>query len=163
MRSLLHILSWPSAAILLLSAPSASTSSPQAPEQRFQYAAKIVCATNELSSRLGIVPQTYTTTINVHNPTDSLVLISKKIALTIPPGLERPGKIIPLTREPERLLPDQAMAVDCIDVMRRAALPNTFEGFVVIYSDRPLDVIGVYAVPGGVDVVPVAERPRHVF
>jgi hypothetical protein len=34
---------------------------------------------------------------------------------------------------------------------------------VVIYSTMPLDVVGVYAVPGGVDVVQVAERPRHLF
>ena len=163
MRSLLHILSWPSAALLLLSAPSASAPVPQGDQFRFQYAAKIVCASSELASRLGIVPQAYSTTINIHNPTDSLALIGKKIALTVPPGYERPGRIIQITTQPEVLKPDQALATDCLDIMRRTALPNQFEGFVVIYSDRPLDVVEVYAVPGGVDVMQVPERPRHVF
>lgn len=163
MRSLQHTVSGPFAALLLLSLPSASGAKPQGEDLRFQYAAKIVCATNELAGRLGLVPQTYATTINVHNPTDSLALLMKKFAMTMPPGLERPGKIYPLTKVPEQLGPDQAMAVDCVDVMRRTGLPNGFEGFVVIYSSRPLDVVGVYAVPGGVDVVQVPERPRHLF
>lgn len=163
MRSLLHIVSWPSAAFLVLSLPGSPDTSAQADGYRFQYAAKIVCASTELSAKLGLVPQAYTTTINVHNPSDSMAAIAKKVALTVPPGSERPGKIIPITKLPEQLRPDQAMAVDCADVMSRAGLTNQFEGFVVIYSTMPLDVVSVYAVPGGVDVVPAIERPRHLF
>jgi hypothetical protein len=163
MRSLLQIFSWPSAAILVLSLPGSPGAPPQAEGYRFQYAAKIVCASAESSAKLGLVPQAYTTTINVHNPSDSMAGIAKKVALTVPPGMEKPGKIIPLTKTPETLLPDQAMAVDCIDVMKRTGLTNQFDGFVVIYSTMPLDVVGVYAVPGGVDVVPAVERPRHLF
>src|ERR1700736_4010540 len=118
---------------------------PQGIRLPYQYAAKIVCSpTRELQ---GLVPQQYATTINVHNPTDTLAVITKKIALTVPPGMQRPGKIIQLTREPDRLLPDEALATDCVDVARRAGLPPAFEGFVVLYSSKPLDVVGVYTAP----------------
>jgi hypothetical protein len=133
---------------------------PQADASRFQYAAKIVCSSGR--EPIGLVPQQYATTINVHNPTDSLARIMKKIALTVPPRMQRPGRIMPLTREPEALRPDEAMATDCEDVAKRAGIAPVFEGFVVIYSSVPLDVVGVYSTPGGVDVEPVAERPRRM-
>src|ERR1700694_10792 len=81
MRSLLHIVSWPSAGLLVLSLSGSPSESPQADAFRFQYAAKIVCAAADLSAKLGLVPQAYTTTINVHNPSDSMAAIAKKVAL----------------------------------------------------------------------------------
>jgi hypothetical protein len=136
-----------------------SSDAPQGVRLPFQYAAKIVCSqTRELQ---GLVPQQYATTINIHNPTDTLAVITKKIALTVPPGMQRPGKIIQLTPQPDRLRPDEAMATDCVDVARRSGLPPTFEGFVVLYSSTQLDVVGVYTAPGAIDVEQVPERPHR--
>jgi len=45
---------------------------------------------------------------------------------------------------------------------RRIMLLASFEGFVVIQSTLQLDVVSVYTVPGGIDVVPVAERKIFV-
>ena len=141
----------------LIAAGGRGAPEPQAPPLRYQYAAKIVCSsTRELA---GVVPQLYATTINIHNPGDSLAIITKKLAATVPPGVQHPGKIYPLTlRAPDQLRPDEALATDCTDVAKRAGIPPVFEGFVVIYSSVQLDVVGVYTVPGGIDVVPVGER-----
>lgn len=142
----------------LIAAGSRTAPEPQVPALRYQYAAKIVCSsTKEL---MGVVPQLYATTINIHNPSDSLAIVTKKLASTVPPGYQRPGKIYPLTSQaPDRLRPDEALATDCNDISKRAGIPPAFEGFVVIYSSVQLDVVGVYTVPGGIDVVPVGERP----
>ena len=125
----------------------------------FEYAAKIVCGQSDGAN---VVRQVYATTINVHDPNrdpKSIVRIRKKLALTVPPGYEKQGAIAPLTKDDERLSSDGAMAVDCSDVRRRVPkLPAFFEGFVVIQSSDALDVVAVYTVPGGIDVVQVPER-----
>ena len=149
------------AVVPLIAAGGSSSDAPQGVKLPYQYAAKIVCSpTRELQ---GLVPQQYATTINIHNPTDSLATIMKKVALTVPPGMQRPGKIIQLTpaSAPDRLRPDEAMATDCVDVAKRAGMPPTFEGFVVLYSSTQLDVVGVYTAPGAIDVVQVPERLRR--
>jgi hypothetical protein len=160
MRSFSRLLVCSLAVVPLIAAGGGSSSAPQGVRLPYQYAAKIVCSqTRELQ---GLVPQQYATTINVHNPTDTLATITKKLALTMPPGMQRPGKIIPLTRElPDRLRPDEALATDCVDVAKRAGITPTFEGFVVLYSSTQLDVVGVYTAPGAIDVVQVPERPHR--
>jgi hypothetical protein len=160
MRPFSRLLACSLAVLPLVAAGGSGANAPQDVRFPYQYAAKIVCSpTRELQ---GLVPQQYATTINIHNPTDTLAVITKKVALTVPPGMQRPGKIIPLTRDqPDRLRPDEAMATDCVDVARRAGMPTTFEGFVVLYSSTQLDVVGVYTVPGGIDVVQVPERPHR--
>ena len=161
MRPFSRILICSFAVVPLIAAGGDSSHAPQVVRLPYQYAAKIVCSqTRELQ---GLVPQQYATTINVHNPTDSLATITKKVALTVPPGMQRPGKIYQLTTRdlPDRLRPDEALATDCLDVAKRAGIPPTFEGFVVLYSSTQLDVVGVYTAPGAIDVVQVPERPHR--
>src|SRR5262245_30388901 len=110
---------------------------PGAPQQpAFEYAAKIVCGAQEDPKDMRLARGFYATTINVHNPNAELAKFFKKLALTIPPGDQQPGKIIPIATD--RLEYDQALAVDCDDVVRRAfggAMPGPFfEGFIVIQS-----------------------------
>jgi len=122
----------------------------------FQYAAKVVCGVQKEAQ--GVVPQNYATTINIHNPNpNGEARFLKKLALTIPPGGQKPGEIFPIG---EHLLgSDGALATDCTDLRTRVAgLPPFFEGFVVLQSFASLDVVGVYTVPGGIDVVQVQER-----
>lgn len=124
----------------------------------YQYAVKIVCGQPPELAKLA--PQYYATAINVHNPGDSVTTVFKKLALTTPPGRQRAGKVITLAVD--TLRGDEALNVDCVDVAKRAGLgAASFEGFVVLKSQRSLDVTAVYAVPGGVDVEQIRERAGH--
>ena len=95
----------------------------------------------------------------------------KKLALTFPPGEQRPGKVLPIGEDV--LGPDQALAVDCMHIAKKL-FPNGFPtpyitGFVVIQSPESLDVTAVYtttAVEGdgrattSIDVEQIRERQR---
>jgi len=126
---------------------------------RFQYVAKFVCGTPTPrdTSRFQIVVQRYATVINVYSPTDT-AQIWKKLALGYPEGNERPGALIPFASD--TLLPGHAFAIDCRDVATKAKQrPGSFfDGFVIILSSGPLDVVGIYTVPGGIDVADAKEH-----
>lgn len=112
----------------------------------FMYPAKFICGIQKESHDTRFARGFYATSINVHNPNDTLATFSKKLALSIPPGSEKPGDIVRIAKE--RLRPDEAMEVDCEDVARRVfpgGLPAPLiEGFIVIESDSSLDVTAVY-------------------
>lgn len=62
----------------------------------------------------------------------------------------------------DTLPPAFALATDCGDLRRRARIRLAFfEGFVLIDSRMSLDVVAVYSVLGGIDVVHVPERSRN--
>lgn len=112
----------------------------------YMYPAKFICGIQKESHDTRFARGFYATSVNVHNPNDAFATFSKKLALSIPPGAEKPGNIIPIAKE--RLGPDEAMEVDCEDVARRIypkGLPDPLiEGFIVIESDSSLDVTAVY-------------------
>jgi hypothetical protein len=113
----------------------------------YEYAAKIVCGIQKDPEDMRLARGFYATTINIHNPNDDAVTLFKKLALTIPPGEQRPGEILRIAED--TLKPDQALAVDCMDIQRRL-FPNGFpanyiEGFVVVQSPASLDVTAVYS------------------
>ena len=114
---------------------------------RFEYAAKLVCGVQKDPRSMQLARGFYATTINVHNPQEGAVVFKKKLALTVPPGKQRPGKILPIIED--KLGPDEALAVYCDDLARRyfdGQLPTPYiEGFVVIRSPESLDVTGVYS------------------
>jgi lactonase family protein with 7-bladed beta-propeller/NHL repeat-containing protein len=143
--------------LLALSLCIPSPAEPQSPV-RFEYAAKTICGLPRNVPNFELPLQPYATVLNVHNPTAAVVVLVKRLALGFPPGLERPGTVAPVALD--TLPPGAALAIDCFDLRRRvSSLPAFFEGFVVIQSTGTLDVVGVYAVPGGVDVQQVRERP----
>ena len=123
---------------------------------QYQYAAKVVCGTPKDPAPVTV--QDYETSINVNNPSgDSLLFLRKRLVITFPPGFQLPQK--PLTVFNDSLPPTFALMTDCQDLRRRNRLRQPFfEGFVVIQSTMPLDVSVVFTVPGGIDVVQVAER-----
>ena len=126
---------------------------------RYVYSAKVVCGDPRALEGQGAVPQPYVTSINVHNWGDSITTLMKSLIVTIPPGFQRPVRPIRLALDTLRR--GEALATDCADLRRRRqGLPAFFEGFVVIESPRPLNVVAVYSVPGGIDVVQIAERDR---
>ena len=125
----------------------------------FNYAAKIVCGTQREAQ--GVVPQPYMTTVNVHNPSDSVATFFKTLLVTLPPGGQRPTP--PMRPMTDTLRPQMGLATDCTDLRRRYPnVPPFFEGFVLLQSRVSLDVVAVYTVPGGIDVVHVPERVRSI-
>jgi hypothetical protein len=115
-------------------------------DYRFEYAAKLLCGIQRDPEDMRLAPGFYATTINIHNPHGEPVSLFKKLALTYPPGEQRPGQIIPIAID--QLGPDEALAVDCVDIRNRLfpeGFPTSYiEGFVVIQSPESLDVTAVY-------------------
>ena len=145
------------AALVLLVALPARAQQPNLP---YNYTAKIVCGTQREGP--GVVPQAYMTTVNVHNPSDSVAIFFKTLLVTLPPGAQRPAPPQKPTYT-DTLRPQWGLATDCTDLRRR--YPNTppfIEGFVLLQSRISLDVVAVYTVPGGIDVVHVPERVRSI-
>ena len=122
------------------------------PEERmaFEYAAKLVCGLQRDPRGMRLVRGFYGTAVNIHNPSDEPVAFRKKLALTFPPEEQKPGKIIPIARD--RLGPDEALEVDCEDVLKEAfdgQFPTPYiKGFVVVQSSERLDVTAVYTAAG---------------
>ncbi len=111
-----------------------------------QYAAKIVCGLQKDPEDMRLARGFYATTVNIHNPQEKEVNFAKKLALSFPPKEQRPGKVLPISKD--TLRPDEALKVDCMDVRARL-FPNGFpapyiEGFIVIDSPASLDVTAVY-------------------
>lgn len=108
----------------------------------YQYAVKFVCG----KSRGDILaPGEYWTAINVHNPTAKAIRFRKKIAIALPG--ERPG---PVTKFFDAGLgPDQALEIDRKDIFGHTEQKVDFlKGFVIIESERELDVVAVYTAAG---------------
>ncbi len=101
-----------------------------------QYAAKLLCGS---SNRAGVAPGRYFTAVNVHNPNRDSVLFRYKFALTTPNA--QPGPITPWRGA--TLLSDQALEIECTDSLMRIGR-GFAKGFVVVETQRELDVVGVY-------------------
>jgi len=129
--------------------PECGAEPPEEP-MAFEYAAKVVCGLQRDPRVMRLVRGFYGTAVNIHNPSDEPVAFRKKLALTFPPEEQKPGKIIPIARD--RLGPDEALEVDCEDVLKEAfdgQFPTPYiKGFVVVQSADQLDVTAVYTAAG---------------
>ena len=119
---------------------------PEAPKERFQYAAKLVCGVQRDPKNMQLARGFYGTTVNILNPGREKTQFTKELALTIPPGHQKPGDMFQVATD--TLGSHQALATDCEDIRRRVfggTFPTPFiEGYVVIRSRDSLDVTGVY-------------------
>jgi len=126
------------------------------------FSAKFLCGTINPAAatfpQLGepLVPGTYLTAINIHNPNFTAVTFRKKAVETKSQREEakEPGRIGKFVTE--ELRPDGGIEVDCLDITRELLPPlagtsfdlaNDFiKGFLVIETgdSTPLDVVGVY-------------------
>ncbi len=132
----------------------------------FEYTAKIVCGVQGETDEEPLGRGHYSTSVNIHNPNDETVSFFKKLALTVPPRRQVPGRITPLAID--QLNYDGALKADCRAI--RAALGSRlttpfFEGFLVVQSPRSLDVTAVYTVTTPqtnmhVEVVPERDRRK---
>jgi serine protease len=123
-----------------------NASFPVLPSAKYEYAAKLVCGPQLDARSMRLALGFYATTINVHNPGSEEATVVKTLALTVPPGGQRPGEVLRIAED--KLGPEQAMAVDCEDIRDRAfggkAPAPYIEAFVVIRSTRSLNVTAVY-------------------
>ena len=150
------------AVALLLPILVAPRHAPPAPQFGYEYSVKMICGIGTTSNparvSFGVVPQTYATTVNIANVTDSVIQFDKGIMLLLPPGAQKEQFIKPISKD--SLRPNFGLATDCSDVERRLTLNGNpfFEGILIIRSSWSLDVTAVYTVPGGVDVEQIRER-----
>lgn len=108
----------------------------------FQYAAKFLCTSNipgTSQTTTSLLPGSYQTVVNIHNPNSTTVRFRMKLALA---SLETPQISNFIDGS---LKPDQAGKVDCGDLRNfDLQLIHGFEGFLVIESTHSLDVVAVY-------------------
>jgi hypothetical protein len=135
------------------------------------YAVKFLCGTIPHSDAdpqqpppgAPLVPGTYLTAVNIHNPQGKEVRFRKKAVIANPQGQPR-GRIGQLVDE--SLKPDEALEVDCDNIKQLLGAPTAgfMKGFVVILSPVELDVVGVYTLKNVVDtrqVVSQEARPAR--
>ena len=130
-----------------------------APRFVYQYAVKFLCTSNipgTSQTTTSLLPGSYATVVNVHNPNAAAVGFRMKLA-------SASGDISGFIKG--ELKPDQATKVDCSQLGKFGPHPiHGFEGFLVIESPRSLDVVAVYTAAGdtgkvvSIDVEDIRER-----
>ena len=124
---------------------------------KFQYAAKFICTshipgTSQTSD--AVVPGSYQTAVNIHNPHNVKVKLRKKIASPI--GISKYFDF--------GLEPDGVARVTCAQLREFGLhLIHGFEGFLVVESTHSVDVVAVYTAAGkeqvsSIDVEDIRER-----
>jgi hypothetical protein len=125
-------------------------------KEGYMYTVKFACV-DEVGPPEGspggvpFVPARYRTAVNIHNPQRSGVDFRKKAVVALSQESERRG-LISDWRD-EHLDSDAALDVDCLDIQKllQGGQP-VGDGFVVIESRVPLDVVAVYTSDAGIDV-----------
>lgn len=111
------------------------------PSGCYQYTVKYVCGKGDGKI---LAFGYYYTAINILNANDSTVTYTKKVVSALP---DRPGEATaPVSVS---LKPGQAIEIDCPEIMEVVKYPPgtrspVTKGFVVIQSNRPLDIVAVY-------------------
>ena len=122
------------------------------------HSAKFLCGTIPhgtdpqlpLDDASPLVPGTYLTAINIHNPNPGTIDFTKKALETKPQGVKRGAIGQPVN---ETLIADGGLELDCTNIMQLIfGAEATFiptqdlsKGFVVITTfNKQLDVVGVY-------------------
>ena len=148
----------PVIALLVIGAmPEPARAAPIKLAPTFVYSVKFLCGlqTTPSSSQLfppptepAVKPGNYATAVNVHNFHRRDVVFVKKAVLALPELQGPPNQPGPFVKG--ILGPDQALEVDCTDIVKELTPPGiisgtTFiKGFVEIVSPAELSVVGVY-------------------
>ena len=131
----------------------------------FQYVASFTCGLNPAQAR--VVPGTYATTIQIHNPGPQAALLSATALFTFPSpdtpgGGNPPAPLPPLDIDLTSTLAAGAVtSVDCADLLG-APPPPYVQGVVVIDSSRSVDVRQVLSAAGG-DPLQVAATTSKII
>lgn len=130
-----------------------------AKNSHYKYAVKFLCITNIPGTSVmtpSVVPGVYQTVINMFNPNRERAKMVGKLCL---PGF----KSEPVERD---LAAEACMRLNCDDITRDFGITpiHGLEGFVIIESDRCLDITAVYTAAGddgrveSIDVEQIRER-----
>jgi hypothetical protein len=117
----------------------------------YQYAVKTLCTLlTDVGFGDALAPGRYRTVINLHNPTERKITITRKFTLASQPG-ESAGSFSITPYKSLTLEPDQAVAYNCFDIanfycpIRGVCVDFTaLDGFLVVNSPVELDVVAVY-------------------
>lgn len=116
----------------------------QGPGVVYIFSVKIICVPAFGDASPALVPGTYRTAVNVHNPWQEPARIVKWVVLSPPEG----EASVVSERITERLGAFEAFDIDCVHMARDFGLGGQTvpggKGFLIIQSDRELDVVGVY-------------------
>jgi hypothetical protein len=133
-------------ASLLLGVVGANSQQVTPPPTGFEYAVKFICGVSPPAEGQPLVVARgfYLTAINVHNPGREGTEFAKKFAIALPG--EKAGRISPYFSA--ALKPDEALEIDCADIMRHLDAGGFVKGFAVLQSKVELDVVAVYTAAG---------------
>ncbi len=136
----------------------------------YQYAAKVACSLLLPHQDGTLARGTYRTIVNIHNPTNKKITIAAKVALATQFGSE-PGPFDVTPFKGAILQPDGAVGVSCFDIagyfcpINGVCVDFAFlEGFLVVKSPVPLDVVSVYTArhtDGDVESIDVVTVQPH--
>lgn len=130
-----------------ISAAMAGTPAPAAApgQMKYIYSAKFVCGDGD-SSESSVAPSMYFTDINVHNPQWYNIGLYKKFVIASP---EDSSQQLPSKWYRYSVGKDRAFEINCDDIAGKYwsdpdMVPPFYKGYVVISTDKQLDVTGVY-------------------
>lgn len=136
----------------------AKSAKPTRNPYKFQYAVKFICTSNipgTSQTSDAVVPGSYQTAVNIHNPQNTAIKLRKKIASPVGISKYFDGA----------LKPDEVERVVCAQLGNFGIrLIHGFEGFLVIDSSHSIDVVAVYTAEGNnqgvttMDVEQIRER-----
>jgi hypothetical protein len=107
-----------------------------------EYSVKLICG--ETAGKDGVEPGRYSTVINIRNSSAQSATV--KIQAVQAKSLDAANGAISAYQNVD-LNPGEAIKVDCATIRKLLELPSAtafIEGFAVINSTAPLDVVGVY-------------------
>ena len=127
------------ASAALIAAGAAAPASAQVP-MKHEYAVKVVCGVIRSGSGADrLPPGRYYTAVNIHNPSKRRTHFMRKVAQA---GTASPTPIS--AWETGILEYDETVAVLCPHVTKQMQA-DWVEGFLVVQSSKPVDVVAVYA------------------
>ncbi len=126
------------------------------PAPQYLYSVKFLCGLQTLGSNVFKPPQeppvkpgNYATAVNIHNFHNADAVFVKKAVIALPERQTQRGPVSKFAQD--ALGPDQALEVDCTDIVNLFASPGTgatlppfIKGFVEIVSPVQLSVTAVY-------------------
>jgi hypothetical protein len=135
-------------------------------DEGFMYTVKFTCV-EEVGppeadfGGVPFVPAQYRTAVNIHNPQREGFEFRKKAVVALSQGSQERGIISEW--QDEQLRSDEALDVDCLDIAKLLqGTQPVGDGFVVIESRWPLDVVAVYTTTEGAGIDVEYIQPKRI-
>jgi hypothetical protein len=117
-------------------------------QEGYMYTAAFTCVDEVGTFDPAFLPGRYRTAVNVHNPQGHTVSLSKKAVIATSEETHDRGHISKFKEDELGL--DDALSIDCTTVLTLfdQQPQSVGNGFVIIESKEPLDVVAVYTQSG---------------